>query len=368
MLAGKSIFLIEFIVFLNVHVFSKSQILQRHQDWVLSSSAKVVASERDSLCSNIEPFRVSDIVTAKNRKFPLKNSEVILTSTSAQILPFVVNFVLSLYRLCDHPQMTIKAQFIIVAFDAETIDLCDKLWLPCWYPGNLFGEAKISGRNGLYSDYGSSIFNERTLVLTRIIYMLLEAGANILSCDADSVLLQPPHSYFARAGSNMHLFISGNTVDNLNTGYFYARRSPFTVKLFGDMYKQCKDDNIDDQKCLNKLLARRGLSFENVMLLPSDIFPTTGCVWGRLNQSARISAHLFHASCQLGLQKKLLFFRKHNMVGIECMRVRIARRLEQRGTYSGILNGTTSDLVNISSSSLNLRDFLNRIYSNTAAW
>jgi hypothetical protein len=336
---------------------------------VLSSGAQRYVDQRYHLSQAVSSFTVSDMTISKKNTRPLKDRNIVITSSSAQILPLVVNMALSLHVLNINTTTTSAiVEFIIVVYDSISINHCEKLMLPCWYPKDLLKEWKIVN-NGLYSDYGSDLFKQRTLVLTRIIHSLLKAGANVLSCDADVVLLKEPFQYFDQLATSFDFYISGNSLDNLNTGYYFVKSSKFTIHLFDEMLTKCKDNDMDDQKCLNTLLQHTPTSYsDRVKFLPSADFPTTGCIWGNLKPTLQAQAYVFHASCQLGLQKKLIFFRKHRMIGIECMRFHMERRLEQRGMFQLILNRTMTDLMNTANQSSGLSDFMMRIYSNKSAW
>ena len=329
------------------------------KNWKLSKPARY-HNESSFLSENIMPFVVPDLFSSKKGIFPLKRRNIVLTSTSSQIIPLVVNFVLSLYKL-SLSHTTGNIEFIVVTFDEETIALCDRLYMPCWYPLGVFKKGGVIS-DPLYSKYDTDAFKKRTLAVTRIIHMLLTAGANVLNCDADIVLLKSPFDFFAQRNS-FDMFISGNSLDNLNTGFYFVKSTERSIDFFKTMFTKCQTKDIDDQKCFNILANKTGY-LAHIDMLPQMIFPTTGCLWGKMSHSKHAGAHVFHASCQLGLQKKLLFFRKHKMIGIGCMRTFMTRRLEMRGAETNILRNTLVSLLNISEQSRNARDFMENIYSN----
>lgn len=266
----------------------------------------------------------------------LKSKEIILIFGNLEVVPLILNLLQSIREV----KVSMLVSFLVVAMDAQALKLCSKLKIPAWYPP-LFDS--VGPR---YSDFGSLEFRESLIRTTTCIKRFLELGYNVFLTDVDIVWLRDSYPYIMR--SNATIWIGGNKVDQYNTGWYHSRANDQSVSLFGKIMT-CTIG--DDQHCFNKYQGQyEGL----IEYIPKTLFPTTGCAWKRLTPKEKEAAYVFHASCNVGMKNKLMFYCQNGMFRIDMFRNRT-----QRDLCPADLNEAIEHLNVISSPAL--IDVLNRL-------
>jgi hypothetical protein len=179
-----------------------------------SNICKTTEDGRISNNNNVNAFNPNEVGTDTNA--PYLQREIIVSSFEINAVLWAVNMLESIYKLArpleksgltiDHPEV------IFIVFDAQTLDLCDNLFLPCWFPKKLFalpppssnGEGmNLISEHTLHANFPSNPFRLQAIQRLRAVALLLSGGANVLFTEADVYWLRSPYPLLVNKPSNL---------------------------------------------------------------------------------------------------------------------------------------------------------------------
>lgn len=164
--------------------------------------------------NNIQAFNPDRVSSDIN--FPYVERELIVSSFNKDMAFWAVNFLESLSKLArpleksgitvDYPEV------IFIIFDEATLELCDSMYLPCWYPRDMFshpplvlGKSRVMKQKKNRRGSGASLtstsigpFRVRYAQRLQGIALLIGAGANVLLTETDVYWLRSPYPVISK--------------------------------------------------------------------------------------------------------------------------------------------------------------------------
>ena len=171
--------------------------------------------------SNDNVIRVFNPETiSEDNDTPFKNRELIVSSFEKQTVIWAVNFLESLFKLTrplEKSGLSVDhIEVLFIVYDEETLKMCDKISLPCWYPLDMFsrpppaleskGRRKKRNENDAMNSPDGVVTNPfqlRAALRLQAVSRLVEGGANVLLSETDVYWLRTPYAYFSKENTNV---------------------------------------------------------------------------------------------------------------------------------------------------------------------
>lgn len=300
---------------------------------------------------------------AYDGELSLSNKELILISSNSHTLSLALNVIASIGKTFASLTTfdSILVEVLIIAHDMHTIQLCDSMHLPCWYPNML---------NNIISNGESSFIRQKLFNFNFIILNLLQLNTNIFVTDVDVVWLKSPYHFIQ---STPHDIIIREDMD---LSYYHVRSSQYSKKIFEVLHTGClnRERYPTSQQCLQMVYQNIPNYFT---ILNSTYFPDA-CNWtatstsksvasptsvkeSSLPSSASFNAYMFHTSCKLSFTAKMQRLYFNNMIYIPLIHSIFMESKHKRNIDVSVLKRIQRSLMSVAHRSHSLVDFFQQL-------
>lgn len=169
--------------------------------------------------------------------------------------------------------LSLEKNLIVYITDFSLQDVLDKKNISFKYINYQNIDSNVS------NSYGSKSWNKINLIKGTIFVDILIKNKEFIYSDPDVLWLKPIFFKLRQDCKSDICFQSDSksnvdNYENINAGFFYAKKTNFTLNFFLDLKKRCKAGNIekeDDQKIINNMIKIKNLR-KFIQLLSRDTF------------------------------------------------------------------------------------------------
>lgn len=180
-----------------------------------------------------------------------RNNSIIVTGLNYGHREMMMNWVCNL-------RMLGISNFLVIAFDEMLYMFAILRGIPCYLESSFQSKAEIQKSSAVY---GTAEFKALTKSKSRAVYRLISNGFNVLWSDSDVIIFKNPLQFMASFKAD--IVIQSNAPDDsepngirrINSGFYFVRSTPDSVRVFAEMIQFCAKSPTTEQGCFYDIMC-----------------------------------------------------------------------------------------------------------------